>query len=252
MVKIISRTLLEDAELFSLLRSSRFDVAVVDMFANDCGLALVHAIGIPAVASFWGFSFQGGPVTFTSTFNPPSIVPSFYSGSSSQMGFAERCTNFVLFLGQRMLTEMQTAMTQSYLSSRFPGLLPLKKMWHEVDLHLLNTNFLIDSARLVAPNVKYIGGIQLREGKNLPEDLSEFVNNGTHRGVVVLSFGYTGFEAKVVPQHILEAFMGAFSRLKNLRVIMRFHREFLPGKPPENVLVREWVPQQDLLGNDDL
>ena len=46
------------ADLITTLSLKKFDVAVVDLIANECGIALARGLGLP-VASFWGFSFQG-------------------------------------------------------------------------------------------------------------------------------------------------------------------------------------------------
>ena len=53
--------ILQDKTLFNQLNSSKFDLAIVDLIANECSLALARALGLP-VATFWGFGFQGGEV----------------------------------------------------------------------------------------------------------------------------------------------------------------------------------------------
>ena len=37
----------------------KFDVAIVDLMFNECGLALANELGIPAVG-YWAFSFSSG------------------------------------------------------------------------------------------------------------------------------------------------------------------------------------------------
>ena len=37
----------------------KFDVAVVDLMFNECGLALTHELGVPSVG-YWAFSFAAG------------------------------------------------------------------------------------------------------------------------------------------------------------------------------------------------
>ena len=56
--------LLSDRQLFEQLRGRRFDVALVDIIANECGLVLAAALRLPVVG-FWGFSFVGGEVSST-------------------------------------------------------------------------------------------------------------------------------------------------------------------------------------------
>lgn len=161
-------TLFGDPALYARLNASRFDVAVVDLIANECGLALVKALDLP-VATFWGFSFQGGEVSLTSAFNPPSIVPGFFSRLHARMSFFERVFNFLLVCGHRVMLTLQLALAQSYVSARFPDLPPLEELVHKTDIHLLNVNFITESPRLLTPNMKHIGGPHLREGKPLSE-----------------------------------------------------------------------------------
>ena len=37
----------------------KFDVAIVDLMFNECGLALANELGVPAVG-YWAFSFSSG------------------------------------------------------------------------------------------------------------------------------------------------------------------------------------------------
>jgi glucuronosyltransferase len=75
--------------------------------------------------------------------------------------------------------------------------------------------------------------------------LKDFVDSAD-KGVVVFSLGFTGFEPKDIPAEVVAAFVKAFSRLEQ-KVIMRFDKEYIVGKP-DNVMVTTWIPQQDLLG----
>ena len=36
-----------------------YDIAIVDLMFNECGLALAHRLGVPAVG-YWAFSFSSG------------------------------------------------------------------------------------------------------------------------------------------------------------------------------------------------
>ena len=58
---VLRQNLLSDQHLFEMLRARQFDVALVDIISNECGLALAAALKLPVVG-FWGFSFVGGEV----------------------------------------------------------------------------------------------------------------------------------------------------------------------------------------------
>lgn len=71
-----------------------YDIAIIDLMFNECGLALAHRLGTPAIG-YWAFSFSSGWQEFTTQPAPPSFVPAFMSGLGSSMTFMERVTNMV-------------------------------------------------------------------------------------------------------------------------------------------------------------
>ena len=77
------------------------------------------------------------------------------------------------------------------------------------------------------------------------QDYKSFVEDAKY-GVILFSLGFTGFDSKDIPTEVVSAFLSAFSKLRQ-RVIMRFDPNYLPYKPT-NVLVEEWIPQQEILG----
>ena len=136
---------------------------IVDLIANECSLALAKSLQIPIVG-YWGFSFHGGEVMYSSVFNPPSVVPGFFSGFTSKMDFLERVTNFVLYIGHRLFMMKQAGTAEKYIREKYPEFLPVSKLVHDVDLTLVNSNFYVDCPRLVAPDIKYVGGLHLKQG----------------------------------------------------------------------------------------
>ena len=84
------KMVLEDTRLLASLEQQQFDLAIVDLIANECSLVLARLLGLPVV-SYWGFGFHGGEAIHTSNLNLPSLVPSFMSGYSRYMTFSQRC-----------------------------------------------------------------------------------------------------------------------------------------------------------------
>ena len=71
-----------------------YHLAIIDLMFNECGLALAHRLGTPAIG-YWAFSFSSGWQEFTTQPAPPSFVPAFMSGLGSSMTFMERVSNMV-------------------------------------------------------------------------------------------------------------------------------------------------------------
>ena len=99
---------------------------------------------------------------YTSNFNPPSVVPALFSGLSRQMRFDERVVNFLINLLERMLLTYQASIVESYTKLYLPQLPSVPQMIHDVDVTLVNANQLLDYPKLISPNTKYLGGMQLQ------------------------------------------------------------------------------------------
>ena len=84
------RMILQDKTLLTELAEENYDLAIVDLIANECSVALARALGLP-VASYWGFGYQGGEVLHTSNLNLPALVPAFMTGYTRNMNFQQRC-----------------------------------------------------------------------------------------------------------------------------------------------------------------
>jgi len=102
--------------------------------------------------------------------------------------------------------------------------------------------------RPVPPNLVYCGMMQCRPGKELPADLQQFMDSASE-GALLVSFGSV-LQGSQVPQDKLAALLEAFGRLKE-KVLFKWETDNLPGKPA-NVILKSFLPQQDLLAHPNL
>jgi len=72
------------------------------------------------------------------------------------------------------------------------------------------------------------------------------VTSAGKSGVIVFSFGLTGFDPNVVPKKFRHGSLEALSELDQ-KVVLHFDPDKLDFIP-DNVLARQMIPQQDLLG----
>ena len=93
---LISRfcDLMLDQEMISRLEDDQYDLAIVDLMFNECGLALARHLGLPVVG-YWAFSFASGVQEFTAMEAMPSIVPAMMSCVGTRMTFFERVWNMM-------------------------------------------------------------------------------------------------------------------------------------------------------------
>ena len=78
------------------------------------------------------------------------------------------------------------------------------------------------------------------------QDILKFIEGSGEDGFIFFSLGsvITGSKLK---EDVRKAFAGAFSKLKQ-RVLWKWETETMPDLPP-NVMLKKWLPQQDVLGH---
>jgi glucuronosyltransferase len=117
-----------------------------------------------------------------------------------------------------------------------------------VSLVLVNHHFSTSSIRPIVANMIEVGGIHVEPVKPLPSDIQEFLDSATD-GVILFSMGSI-IQGKDWEPSKREAFVKAFGKLKQ-KVLWKYENETLPKKP-ENVMIRSWIPQRDVLAHPNV
>ncbi|XP_064102909.1 UDP-glucuronosyltransferase 2A3-like [Macrobrachium nipponense] len=238
------QTLFEAESLRSYLRQRKFDVAIVDLIYNECSLGLAHDLGL-ATIGYWAFTFAGGEPQYTTAFCPPSAVPLILSHYEDSMSFSQRIFNHFLAIASHIVMQVQFFITNHKIQTYLPGTPYPSTLLANLSGLLINSHPTVDYPRLLPPSFINVGGMQIHKPKPLPQDLEEFVAGSGDAGIVLFTMGFI-FNSRVVPVSTLKAFMGAFGRL-NQRVLMKLEGSY--AKPPPNVKIVNWVPQQDVLAH---
>ena len=84
------------------------------------------------------------------------------------------------------------------------------------------------------------------------QDLQDFLDSGSEHGVILFTMGFI-FQPNAVPTSQIQAIFDAFSQLPQ-KVIMKL--DDISDKPdlivPKNVLLKPFLPQQDILAHKNL
>jgi len=252
-VQAYCHQILSNKTLHDELKSEHFDVTIVDLIYNECGLALAREVIETPVMAYWAFSFSGGEAEFTTMATPPSHVPCFMSEVSDQMQFHERMWNTALkFSFQRLFILVQQFVVDHVISQYFPNCPSASFLIADLNGAMINTNFVLDYPRLQPTTFINVGGMQIsKKPKLLPEDIKTFMEdeNASTHGVILFTMGFI-FNPKAVPESRIKAIFEAFAQLPQ-KVIMKF--DPLPPestlKVPTNVLLKSFLPQQDILAH---
>ena len=178
----------------------------------------------------------------------PSVEPTQVKHFSEDSSFLERLQTTLLYIVLNTIPHF-LFYSNELLSKNIPlsEVATVRELYDRSELWFVNLeNICLDSSRISSPHYHFIGGVALEPATPLPEDLAEFVEGATN-GVIVVSFGSI---VKRVPRRILDVMLNALGRQAQ-RVVMK-NDDDLPDNIPSNIVIKTWLPQNDLLGHPNV
>ncbi|KAM9481128.1 UDP-glucuronosyltransferase 2A2-like isoform 1-T2 [Clarias gariepinus] len=234
--------IIEDLKLMSTIREAGYDVMLTDP-ANGGGVVLAHYLHLPLVFNVrWTVH---GEAQFAIAPSPLSYVPFPLSMLTDKMTFFQRVYNMLfyhlrLFFYKRIVGPHYTALCNRYFG---PDVYYFE-LFQAADIWLMRVDFVFEFPRPTMPNVVYMSCFQCKPPKALPDDLEDFVESSGEHGVVIVSMGTLVGQ---LPDYIADEMAAALAKLPQ-KVIWRYS-----GKKPStlgnNTMLRDWLPQNDLLGH---
>uniref|UniRef100_A0A2M4BJY0 UDP-glucuronosyltransferase n=2 Tax=Anopheles marajoara TaxID=58244 RepID=A0A2M4BJY0_9DIPT len=249
---LITNQTLQHPNVRRLLNSNeKFDLVIMEAFLNDAHLGFAHHFKAPCLAvstfgaSRWTNEMVGTP-------SPISYIPHPFLRFTDRMSFVERIGNALMTVadmiaGAVLDIPVQSAMYEQAFPDPKPPLEHLRK--HSVSLVLLNNHFSLSYPRPYVPNMIEVGGMHVnRKPKALPDDIKAILDGAQH-GVIYFSLG-SNLQSRQLPIEKREAILRVFASLKQT-VLWKWEDETLPNKP-DNVIVKAWWPQDDILGHPNV
>lgn len=161
-------TFLSNKKLLQQLRRDKYDLAIIDILYNECGLALLNHLKVPSIG-YWAFPFASGEADYTTAFLPASNVPAFMSKLTHDMTFLERTYNVLMKLGSHLTMQIQCFHINRSVQKFFPGSPNPCDLLKDMNGMLINTDYAMDYPRLLPPTFINVGGMQIRPPKPLPK-----------------------------------------------------------------------------------
>ncbi|XP_065217122.1 UDP-glycosyltransferase UGT4-like [Planococcus citri] len=240
----------------NLLRENngeKFDLIMAEVYHFDTFFALGARFNAPII----GISFQPlQPVYNWILKNPWSFshVPHLYLPYSDRMNFMQRFINTVfgcftiLYYNIVSLSmyqnQIELLMKSATSDDERIGILPMpniEQVTKNLSLILVESHFSAGYVRPYLPNVVEVAGIHIPSEKNLPKDIEDFIVEAD--GFVFISLG-TLIDPKSI-SHLSAKFIQILEKLP-YRILWKWDPTLL-SKTPDNFLVKQWLPQADLL-----
>lgn len=228
-----------------------FDVVISEEFFADSFLMFAHQFQAPIIT----ICPFGSPDWFdrqTGLLTPYSHVPHWTLPFLDDMTFLERNMNFIVSAYDWAVRTFAYLPTEEEYTRKYFGHLgplpSLNDILRNVSLSLVNQHRALAPPRPAMPSIINIGGAHIKPAKPLPKDLQTFLDEAKD-GVIYFSLG-TVVQSSKLPKDKLKAFLDSFKTLKQ-RVLWKFEDESL-ADIPSNVMVRKWMPQNDILAHPNV
>ncbi|KAF5282555.1 hypothetical protein FQA39_LY04962 [Lamprigera yunnana] len=236
--------------LMNYPKDFKFDLIIYDITLQQCLYPLIHRFNNPPVVAVTPFLLP--PVLSHALGNPlqPSYFPYYATRYSDKMNFRERLYNFLyvyyeLFYRKFISTPIETKLAKEYFGENIP---PFEEVERNISILLCNTDPNLEYPLDLPPNVIPVGGLQIQPPKPLPQDLQKIADDAKH-GFIVFSLG-SNFRSDSLSEDKIRTILNAFSKLPQT-IIWKFESDTIK-KLPENVVIKKWLPQSDLLAHPNI
>jgi glucuronosyltransferase len=237
-----------DRSQYDLVITEQFQQEAFNMFAFKYNCSLI-SIGTLDYSDY--IDRARGVLT------PWSHVPHFLSYFSDNMSFIQRLKNFLYsiydVLGRKLYympnqTKLARLAFKSIAKERGCRLPTIQDLESKISLHLMNSHLALSSPRPKMPGMVDIAGIHIKPPKVLPDDIKRFLDEAEN-GVIYMSFG-SFLKSSMMSPEKYEAICNAFRSIPQ-RVIWKYESNNAANLPP-NVLIRKWLPQNDILAHKNV
>ncbi|KAE9527249.1 hypothetical protein AGLY_012947 [Aphis glycines] len=215
----------------------RFDAVIVEPFLSDCAsylagrlsVPLVYVTPLPAVGLMarWHTGHAANP----------AVESSLVAGHGIPRTFAQRLSNAALSAYCTVAMVLANAALRYVEPREYDKVPPVTP-----SLVFVNSHYVSEPPKPVAPSVVNVGGIHLKPPNGLPEDILEFIEQSAH-GVIYFTFGST-VQMSSLPENIKNSFIEVLAQIPQ-RILWKYEGE-LENKP-KNVMMKKWLPQRDIL-----
>ncbi|KAK9870194.1 hypothetical protein WA026_006278 [Henosepilachna vigintioctopunctata] len=241
----ISQLFWEEQEIQKIIKEKpKYDIMI--SILGDATLGLAHHLQVPYI-----FFSAVGSNSMTNFFvgNPnmvyvPNIMFPVFPNT-----FIKRLYTVTVNIAMQLSIKFFIYPSQREILRKYlPECPPLEDIQKNVSLVLLNSHFSIEPPRPLVPNAIQIGGFHLDQKKKLPQEIKDYLDTA-QQGAILFSLG-TNVRISTFKEDKLKAIFKVLGELAPIKVL--FKSELDHVDVPENIMVRKWLPQADILAHPNV
>uniref|UniRef100_A0A1Y1LV35 UDP-glucuronosyltransferase n=2 Tax=Photinus pyralis TaxID=7054 RepID=A0A1Y1LV35_PHOPY len=232
--------------LINYPKDFRFDLIIIDITLQQCLYPLIDRFNNPPLVAVTPFLL---PPVLAHIFGNPlqtAYMPYYSTKYSDKMTFLERIKNFLLIHAEILYKRYIGTPTELNLARKYFGehIRDFEEIERNISILISNYDHILGFPLALAPNIIPAGGLHIAPVKPLPNDLKTIADSAND-GLIVFTLGsYIRSDQLSITKRT--AILNAFAKLPQT-IIWKFESE-IKGLP-KNVIVRKWLPQNDLLGH---
>ncbi|CRK98901.1 CLUMA_CG012143, isoform A [Clunio marinus] len=231
----------------------KFDLVLHDYTVGSCLLGLLPKFGYPPLIGLSAFSNPPYTVDITGGDKLGLTTKPFYLLSYDiDMNIFQRLENGVMsFLDSFYRKYFSLPAIDVKMREMFGSDLPPSgELEKKAVLTLVNSNPVIDFPDSLPPNTIEVGGMQISEPKPLPEKFEKFLMKGV-KGSVLMSLG-TNIRSDSLGADNIKTIVEVFRQIPDYNFVWKFETSEMLSELPSNVMISDWLPQNDILAHSKL
>ncbi|CAH0550303.1 unnamed protein product [Brassicogethes aeneus] len=229
--------------------NERFDLIIIQIHINP----IFHTLGARFNAPVIGVSSMGGYIgSHFAIGNPnhPALYSEMFLPYHGKLTFSERWYSSFYNMWVRGYLYFKAMprcnqIARKYLGSNIPDIEDLQK---DLSILFLTTNPILYEPRPNVPIIQAISQVHLKPVQPLNQELQSILDNAKN-GVIYFSLG-SNVQSIYMPERFRRILIETFAELP-YTILWKWESEDLPNKP-KNVIIKKWLPQQDILAHPNI
>ncbi|KAI6242086.1 UDP-glucuronosyltransferase [Aphelenchoides fujianensis] len=245
--------LLKDDRLMDELQAERFDLLIGEHY-DACTFGLVRRLGIRKYITAMAVPIYPEALRDLGHPTTRSYIPQYGSQHGQAMTYGQRVRALVDSIVGPLLADFTFALPMVAAVNRALDLNPRENIYEMAvgsSYYFVNSDEHLDFVQPLSPKVVHIGGLRMDKPKPLDPEFARILDSSV-RGVVLVSFGSVALSSDM-PNATKAEFVRFFSNFPDVTFVFKYERPADESMPEmQNVVLKSWVPQGDLLAHPKL
>uniref|UniRef100_A0A182R038 UDP-glucuronosyltransferase n=1 Tax=Anopheles farauti TaxID=69004 RepID=A0A182R038_9DIPT len=238
------------SHLIDYPQSFQFDLIIHDHMAGPCLLVLLDRFHYPPLLVASATNIHASLESILGTPSYPGIIPSYLFDHPASSGYFQQMYNFVItFAEQLFKLYYSNPQIDRFIQSHFEHVSSVSKLERTAIVVLMNSISFLEPANPQTWRVVNVGGLHIYPPN--PRRLLPYLReNRTYDKCIYISFG-SNIKMFSLMNDISHSIIMTARSMPFVNFLWKadIQHSSIDNVMPENIMISEWFPQNDLLGS---